>query len=45
MKISKKRIKEIVEVLLDFDNKHFWAPRNEFSKVFKKLKNGKRLIK
>ena len=40
----KKRLKEIVEVLLDFDNKHFWAPRNEFSKVFKKLKNGNYLV-
>jgi len=38
------KLNELVEVLLDFDNKHFWAPQNKSSKVLKKLKNGNYLV-
>jgi len=37
-------LRDIVEVLLDFDNKHSWAPQNKSSKVLKRLKNGNYLV-
>ena len=37
-------LRDLVEVLLDFDNKHFWAPQNKSSKVIKKLKSGNYLV-
>ena len=38
------KLRDLVEVLLDFDNKHFWAPQNKSSKVIKKFKSGNYLV-
>lgn len=40
----KYKMKKIIKVLLDFDHKHLWAPRNKFSKIMKKLKSGNYLV-